>query len=312
MIPQRNYGDCSIDRESIAPKMISATGYLHSTRTSGITSDGSRRPQLLRKPKGTTTVSLKHSSAGGVDIRLAEIEASITQLRSRYPELTKFEPERSAQEYAGLMERSKQAHVDGQDRYRRLKDAIDRSSAGLKHPAEIDEEIAIQRGGLRHLEWYRDALKLASDELTEAKHEYQRQFAPKLERLMSDGLARVSNGRYTAATVDPSTLDVSLKAPERQELVNVANPIPARADLIYLMLRIAIARLLSRSTEVLPLMMDDPLVQFDRGRQERALEFLSQLAADTQVFLFSKDEWTSEWFRNNLGGSPLHALHSLR
>ena len=77
------------------------------------------------------------------------------------------------------------------------------------------------------------------------------------------------------------------------------------------MLRIAIARLLSRSTETLPLMMDDPLVQFDRSRQQRALEYLSQLAADAQVFLFTKDEWTREWFEKNLGASLMHAIHLL-
>ena len=77
------------------------------------------------------------------------------------------------------------------------------------------------------------------------------------------------------------------------------------------MLRIAIARLLSRTKESLPLMLDDPLVQFDRGRQERTLEFLSQLAADTQVFLFTKDEWTREWFEQNLSIDGKHALHQL-
>jgi len=250
-------------------------------------------------------------SRSGVDGRLAEIEATIIELRSIHPEWTGLEPDRSAREYAVLQEKKKQTHAEAQDRHRRLKDAIENTSAILKHPAEIDEEIAVQRARLRHLEWYRDSLALAFDELTEAKQDYQRQFAPKLERLISDGLVRVSNGRYTAATVDPSSLDVSLKAPERQELVNVANLSTGTRDLIYLMLRIAISRLLSRSTETLPLMMDDPLVQFDRDRQERALEFLSQLVADTQVFLFTKDEWTREWFEKSLRTSDMHALHLL-
>ncbi len=247
----------------------------------------------------------------GIDTRLAEIGVSIADLKSRYPEWAMLKPERSAQEYVALQTRAEQAHADAYDRHRRLKDAIESASASLRHPAEIDEGIAALRAELKHLEWYRDALKLAYDELAGAKQEYQQQFAPRLERLMSEGLTRISDSRYTEATVDPSTLAVSLKAPERQELVSVANLSTGTRDLVYLMLRIAIARLLSRSTETLPLMMDDPLVQFDRGRQERALQYLSQLAVDTQVFLFTKDEWTKDWFRQSLGSSTMHRTHLL-
>ena len=248
----------------------------------------------------------------GIDTRLAEIGVSIADLKSRYPEWVMLKPERSAQEYAALQTRAEQAHADAYDRHRRLKDANESASASLTHPAEIDEGIAALRAEIKHLEWYRDALKLAYDELAGAKQEYQQQFAPRLERLMSEGLTRISDSRYTEATVDPSTLAVSLKAPERQELVSVANLSTGTRDLVYLMLRVAVARLLSRSAETLPLMLDDPLVQFDRGRQERTLKFLSQLAADTQVFLFTKDEWTKEWFEQNLSQSAIHAVHQLR
>ncbi len=247
----------------------------------------------------------------GIDTRLAEVDASIAELKTKYPDWVVLKPERSAQEYAVLQKKAEQAHTDANDRQRRLKDAIESASASLRHPAEIDERVAATRVEIRHLEWYRDALKLAHDELAGAKQEYQQQFAPRLERLMSEGLTRISDNRYTEATVDPSTLAVSLKTPEHQELVSAANLSTGTRDLIYLMLRIAIARLLSHSSETLPLMLDDPLVQYDRGRQGRALEFLSQLAADTQVFLFSKDEWTSEWFEKNLKIGSAHAMHRL-
>ena len=248
---------------------------------------------------------------GGVDTRLAELNETIVEFRSKCPEWTVLKPERSAQEYVAFQKRVEQAHANAHDRDRRLKDAIESASAGLRHPAEIEEAIAALRLELRRLEWYRDALNLAHDELAEAKQQYQQQFAPRLERLMSEGMARISDSRYTEVTVDPSTLAVSLKAPELQDLVSVANLSTGTRDLVYLMLRIAIARLLSSSTETLPLLLDDPLVQYDRSRQARALEFLSQLATDTQVFLFSKDEWTREWFERNLSIGNTHASHQL-
>lgn len=248
---------------------------------------------------------------GGVTTRLIELNELISEVISKCPEWATLKPERSAQEYLVLQKRSEQAYTDARDRHRRLKDAIEAASASLHHPAETEEAIAALRGELRRLEWYRDALKLAYDELAEAKQQYQQQFTPRLERLMSEGLTRISDSRYTEVAIDSSTLVVSLKAPELRELVSVANLSTGTRDLVYLMLRIAIARLLSRSGEMLPLMMDDPLVQFDRGRQERALEFLSQLATDTQVFLFTKDEWTREWFDRTIDASPIHAIHPL-
>ena len=81
--------------------------------------------------------------------------------------------------------------------------------------------------------------------------------------------------------------------------------------LVYLMLRVAIARLMSRTEEKLPLLLDDPLVQCDRVRQEQTLEFLAHLAKEMQVFLFTKDEWTKEWFERKLGVHSYHSLHLL-
>jgi len=247
---------------------------------------------------------------GGVDTRLTELSEAIAQVRHHCPEWAILKPERSVQEYSTLQRQVEQAHVTAHDRHRRLQDAIQSASASLRHPAEIEEQTAALRVRLGNLERYRDALKLAYDELAEARQQYQKEFAPRLERLMCDGLSRISDSRYSEVAIDPSALAVSLKAPELREPVTVANLSTGTRDLVYLMLRIAIARLLSRSTETLPLMMDDPLVQFDRGRQERALDYLSQLAADTQVFLFTKDEWTRGWFGNSLSGSR-HALHQL-
>ncbi len=248
---------------------------------------------------------------GGVDTRLTELSETIARFGRDHPEWATLKPERPVQEYATLQRRVEQAHVEAHDRHRRLKDAIQGASASLRHPAEIEEQTAALRLQLRNLEWYRDALKLAYDELAEARQQYQKEFAPRLERLMCDGLSRISDSRYSEVAIDPSTLAVSLKAPELRELVSVAHLSTGTRDLVYLMLRVAIARLLSRSTETLPLMLDDPLVQFDRSRQERALEFLSQLAADTQVFLFTKDEWTREWFQNLSGSADTRALHQL-
>ena len=68
---------------------------------------------------------------------------------------------------------------------------------------------------------------------------------------------------------------------------------------------------MSRTGEKLPLLLDDPLVQLDRDRQEEALDFLSLLAGTTQVIMFTKDEWMKSWFEERMKQSSLHKIHVL-
>ena len=128
---------------------------------------------------------------------------------------------------------------------------------------------------------------------------------------MNESLAQISQGRYSNVRVDPKSLAVFLTAPELEETIDVERLSTGTRDLVYLALRIGIAQLMSRTGEKLPLLLDDPLVQFDRDRQEEALEYLTLLAEQTQVFMFTKDAWMKNWFDDNKVDSPAHSLHIL-
>jgi uncharacterized protein YhaN len=99
--------------------------------------------------------------------------------------------------------------------------------------------------------------------------------------------------------------------PEREEPVAAEQLSTGTRELIYLLLRIGVARLMSRTHETLPLLLDDPLVQLDRRRQEQFLGLLAELAKETQVFLFTKDDDLLQWFRRELGDSGTHHLSVL-
>ena len=58
-------------------------------------------------------------------------------------------------------------------------------------------------------------------------------------------------------------------------------------DQLYLSLRLALAELMTEQTGLLPLLMDDPLAQYDDKRMEQTVEFLPKYAADRQVILFT-------------------------
>ena len=147
--------------------------------------------------------------------------------------------------------------------------------------------------------YFSQALELASSELTIATREFQKMFAPRLEQIVESGLEQITAGRYRQVKIDPNSLSVRVLSPERNELVDTAQLSTGTRDLIYLVLRMGISQLMSSSGEKLPLLLDDPLVEFDYLRQKGALEYLKDLSNQTQVLLFTKDEDVKEWFQLN-------------
>ena len=132
------------------------------------------------------------------------------------------------------------------------------------------------------------------------------------------GQAKIYTTKEVVEQVQDERYEISLDEAKRinedtelGELVSVDRLSTGTRDLLYLMLRVAIARLMSRTGETLPLLLDDPLVQCDRARQDQTLAYLAQLAKETQVFLFTKDEWTKTWFEAYLQTDPHHNLYIL-
>ena len=124
-------------------------------------------------------------------------------------------------------------------------------------------------------------------------------FAPKLERIVESGLKHITAGRYQQVKIDPNSLSIRILAPERKELVETAQLSTGTRDLIYLVLRMGITQLMSNAGEKLPLLLDDPLVEFDAIRQKTALDYIKKLSEETQILLFTKDTHVKDWFSSS-------------
>jgi uncharacterized protein YhaN len=185
------------------------------------------------------------------------------------------------------------------DRLIRLQDTISKSTANLRHLAEIEEEIDLVNKEIEELTKFSQALELASNELIIATQEFQKIFAPRLERVVENGLEQITNGRYHKAKIDPNSLDVQVLAPERNEFVDTTQLSTGTRDLIYLVLRIGLTQLMSTTGEKLPLLLDDPLVEFDAVRLKACLDYLKNLSTQTQILLFTKDDHIRDWCHKN-------------
>ncbi len=258
-------------------------------------------------------VHLRDSTLGEQTIDSLEqavkgLSAQLQAARMSRPELLQLRATQSSDEYASLQHQMQQELLDRETELDGLRQKITAQAQQGAHLAELDEEIARARESLRSLEALRDTLTRAHEELIAATQEYQKQFAPKLASVLSEGLSVTTAGRYRQVKVDPQTLDVRLVEPDYGRLVDSSNLSAGTRDIVYLFLRVAIAMLMS-GQETPPLILDDPLTQCDRDRQLRLLEYLARLAGTLQILYFTKDESIKDWFEGQLASEPVHRCH---
>jgi DNA repair exonuclease SbcCD ATPase subunit len=103
-----------------------------------------------------------------------------------------------------------------------------------------------------------------------------------LEEHMVRDLATVTGGRYRRVRVDDKTLDIEVHAPEKDDWVHVSSLSQGTLDLVYLVARLGLVRLVTGDRRP-PLVFDDPFVTLDDMRASRALGLLKSVASDFQV-----------------------------
>jgi DNA repair exonuclease SbcCD ATPase subunit len=103
-----------------------------------------------------------------------------------------------------------------------------------------------------------------------------------LEAHMVRDLAQATSGRYRRARVDDKTLDIELFAPEKGDWVPVGLLSQGTVDLVYLIARLGLVRLVTGDRRP-PLVFDDPFVTLDDARAGNALRLLRSIASDFQV-----------------------------
>jgi DNA repair exonuclease SbcCD ATPase subunit len=150
--------------------------------------------------------------------------------------------------------------------------------------ASWEEEIAILRRRARVYERTLREIELAEQATMKSATRY-------LERKMVADIERVTDGRYRRVAVDDKTLDIRVHAPERGDWVDVTSLSQGTVDLVYLVARIGLVRLVTGDRRP-PLILDDPFVTFDDARATRALGLLRDVARDFQViYLTTSDRY---------------------
>jgi uncharacterized protein YhaN len=209
------------------------------------------------------------------------------------------------------LDRSRDQLASTQSELAAIEERIANGLRGLRALVDVEEEIEATEQTIAELALHGEALQLAEQHLSAAADEHHRNFLPRLNQLVGQSVSQVTGGRYGNIQIDHSDLQVRL------QVSNLLQPITpdvlsrGAQEQIYLMLRLGLTELMSNGRERLPLILDDPLVNYDRDRLQHGLDFLAEIAGRGQVLLFTKDDETVRWFRSRHEHSDTHKLHTL-
>ncbi|MGI8423823.1 MAG: ATP-binding protein [Chloroflexota bacterium] len=172
-------------------------------------------------------------------------------------------------------------------------------AAALPDVAIAEEELAVARVERERVESLDRTLQLTIRFLEDAQGRVHRNVAPVLRSAVLEWLSRITGGRYDDCRVDPETLTVEVRGAggswRPAELLSHGT-----AEQLYLLLRVAMTRHLTRGVEPCPLILDDVIASCDRDRRVAVLEALHELSTSTQVILFSQEQEVLQWAQREL------------
>ena len=197
-----------------------------------------------------------------------------------------------------------------------LKHELDLMNGGNR-AAELHQSIQFLVGAIdRNAEEYA-RLKIASMIIRRATEHYRRENQNPILSEAERMFTRLTCGEYTALKIDYDAKGNSILVGERIDSAGTAPidvPVPAMsigtADALYLALRLASLKHQLRHGQVIPLVIDDCLIQLDDQRAVAALQLLSELSETTQVILFTHHQHLLELAQARLQGGEFH-VHQL-
>ncbi|MFZ5823823.1 MAG: AAA family ATPase [Bacillota bacterium] len=162
---------------------------------------------------------------------------------------------------------------------------VETAAAELADTADLEREIAALQEEKQEMERELAALELARSVIGEVSSQIHREFAPRLNQAMGQIVAELTHGRYQTVRIDE---DLTIRAiAEGDRTVEITNLSGGTIDQFYLSLRVAILDLLTEGQERIPLLLDDPFVQYDNERLHAALTYLARAAEGRQVVLMT-------------------------
>ncbi len=233
----------------------------------------------------------RSADAASLDRLATELEARLAVRGGDAAEVAMAEPlgHVRLQDLETEVEHARQGAVAASTSAASLRAQLAEMRGGGQPLADLEDErsacVAARDRGLRQLA----ALHRARELIEDATRSIHRDLAPRLAASVAERLVLLTEGRYTAVNVDTAHFEVSLLGRDRPDLVPLDVVSHGTRDQVSLLLRLALAEVLSGAGEEVPLLLDEPLLSADPQRRATALRFLWKLSATNQVVLSTAD-----------------------
>lgn len=149
-----------------------------------------------------------------------------------------------------------------------------------------EEELSGALDALRSVEHRLGVYEKAAGVMEEALRSTLTTARDVLGRELSGHIARITGGRYDCVSVSDEDLGLTLLSTERGGALCAGEPSKGTTDQLYLSARLALAQLLYGDRKP-PLILDDPLSNFDDLRLANAMTVLEDFASERQIILFT-------------------------
>jgi hypothetical protein len=228
-----------------------------------------------------------------LDAKVARLEADLAALGDIEPCTL---PDRDADTLLDrLQEEEHQAQLRVAEFEARLQDQA-RDLPGVADAEVRLQEAVDERDRLQALD---KTLARTTQFLVEARDRIHRDIAPRLRASVQRWLPAISDSRYAEVTVNPSTLQITVRGEGRpwRDATLLSH---GTAEQIHLLLRVALAEHLITTGEPAPLILDDPTVQADSARTVAIMDLLHQLSIERQVIVFTQEDEGVAWAQQHL------------
>ncbi len=166
---------------------------------------------------------------------------------------------------------------------------IESTDYDAEEELRTEEQLAEAQQHLARLKRRVQVYELTYEVLQEAYQQTLDGVIGPLEEKVRQMLATMTGGRYGQVRIDNEEFQPIVFSPQKGEEAENDDLSCATAEQVYLAARLGLIQILWPE-EGPPLLLDDPLVNFDDQRRQAAATLLGELAQDRQILLFTHSE----------------------
>lgn len=155
----------------------------------------------------------------------------------------------------------------------------------------VREDLCAQRNRLEEekesILWQLDAIRLAKESLMQANAELTGRVSPQINQLAQEYLKVLTADRYTAMQLY-TDFEATCRRDNSAVEMDTLRLSTGTRDQLYLALRLAVCKvLLDEAGESVPIILDDPFVNYDDERTACGMKLLREIAHERQVILLT-------------------------